>query len=109
MGKASKALQAFIDNIPDSKLTGFPEGAGTIYTDQDFRLDMQGASCEERMLMTKQKTTSGGYNLQIQVNRGTKVTTLKPLAPQTVAGPVIATGTETASVIRANFVATMKI
>ena len=42
MGKATKALSAFIDNIPDNKLEGIPEGAGTIYKDQDFRLDNQG-------------------------------------------------------------------
>ncbi|PUU82922.1 hypothetical protein B9Z19DRAFT_966241 [Tuber borchii] len=98
MVNAKKSLQNFInDGIPASKLTGFPESAGTIYSDQNFRLDMQG------------KTTDGKYNLQIQINRGTKLTTLKKAAPATVAGPVLATGTESAETIRANFRATMKL
>ncbi|KAG0633584.1 hypothetical protein HOY80DRAFT_929857 [Tuber brumale] len=97
MGKGSKALRAFINDIPDSKLTGFTESAGTIHFDQDFRLDMQG------------KTTNGGYNLQIQINRGTTISTLKAAAPRTVAGPVIATGTESATVIRNSFIAKMLI
>lgn len=42
MGKANKALNTFIDNIPASKLHPLPTSAGTIYTDSDFRLDMQG-------------------------------------------------------------------
>ncbi|CAZ82270.1 unnamed protein product [Tuber melanosporum] len=97
MGKANKALRDFINDIPDSKLTGFPESGGTIYSDRDFRLDMQ---C---------KTSNGGYNLQIQINKGTTITSLRSSAPRTVAGPVLATGTESASVIRANFIALMKI
>lgn len=44
MGKASKALQAFINGIPDAKLTGISQSPGTIYHDTDFRLDMQGVS-----------------------------------------------------------------
>ena len=43
MGKASKALKEFINGIPDSKLTGLPDQAGTISSDKDFRFDMQGA------------------------------------------------------------------
>lgn len=42
MGKASKALIAFIEDIPDLKLSGFSEAAGTIHSDDNFRLDMQG-------------------------------------------------------------------
>lgn len=42
MGKARKALENFIDEIPKAKLTGFPSSAGTIYRNEDFRLDMQG-------------------------------------------------------------------
>jgi len=44
MAKGKKALRDFINGIPDAKLTGFQESGGTIYTDQDFRLDMQGVS-----------------------------------------------------------------
>jgi hypothetical protein len=43
-GKTGKLLTAFIDEIPDSKLEALPNNAGTIYTDDDFRLDMQGVS-----------------------------------------------------------------
>lgn len=42
MGKATKALKAFIEDIPDAKLTGFPTVGGTIYKTTEFRLDMQG-------------------------------------------------------------------
>jgi len=42
MGKATKALKEFIDGIPDSKLTGFSVGSGTIHKTTEFRLDMQG-------------------------------------------------------------------
>ena len=42
MGRASKALAAFIEDIPDLKLSGFSAQAGTIHSDDDFRLDMQG-------------------------------------------------------------------
>ncbi len=42
MGKASKALKSFIEDIPDDKLTSFTDGQHTLYTSDDFRLDMQG-------------------------------------------------------------------
>lgn len=42
MGKADKALVAFINAIPDDKLTAIPTNTGTLYRDTDFRLDMQG-------------------------------------------------------------------
>lgn len=42
--KGAKALTAFIDGIPDSKLTEWSEAAHTIYTNTDFRLDNQGVS-----------------------------------------------------------------
>lgn len=44
MGKAISAVETFIDNIPDEKLEGFSKKVGTIYSDKDFRLDMQGVS-----------------------------------------------------------------
>jgi hypothetical protein len=44
MGKTRKAMIAFIDDIPDSKLEG-GISSGTIYTDhRNFRLDNQGVS-----------------------------------------------------------------
>lgn len=42
MGKADKALVAFINAIPDDKLTSIQTTATTLYKDTDFRLDMQG-------------------------------------------------------------------
>ncbi|KAF2255933.1 hypothetical protein BU26DRAFT_12098 [Trematosphaeria pertusa] len=77
MGKASKALKGFIDNIPDSDLEALPTSAGTIYSDDNFRLDMQGM------------TSSQEYNLQVQINKGTTISTLKKFSPATVAGPVL--------------------
>ncbi|KAI0490146.1 hypothetical protein F4859DRAFT_523957 [Xylaria cf. heliscus] len=78
MGTADDSLRDFINGIPDSKLQYFSPSDTTIYSNTNFRLDMQGI-------------TSGSprcYNLQIQVNYATKITTLKKAAPQTVAGPV---------------------
>ena len=39
---------AFIDNIPDTKLIGFSEEGCTIWSDEDFRIDMQGVSPLQR-------------------------------------------------------------
>lgn len=44
MGKAIKAVKEFIDGIPDSKLETLPTKAGTIHSNNDLRLDMQGVS-----------------------------------------------------------------
>lgn len=44
MGKANKDLKAFIEEIPDDSLNALPTIPGTIYSDIDFRLDMQGVS-----------------------------------------------------------------
>ncbi|KAM6503280.1 hypothetical protein JOM56_000223 [Amanita muscaria] len=77
MGKAKKALIAFIDAIPESKLTGFPSSAGTIWNTTEFRLDMQGM------------TTKKEFNLQIQANKDASITSVKRIAPSTVAGPVL--------------------
>ncbi|KAG0632899.1 hypothetical protein HOY80DRAFT_897391, partial [Tuber brumale] len=94
-GQAKKSLRDFINEIPNSKLTGFRESTGMIYSDRNFRLDMQG------------KTTDGRYNLQVQINGGTTISTLQGFAAETVAGPVLATGTESAGTIRAGLLDTM--
>lgn len=44
IGKASKALVQFINDILEEKFIGLPDTAGTIYKKRDFRLDMQNAS-----------------------------------------------------------------
>ncbi|RSL47613.1 hypothetical protein CEP54_013304 [Fusarium duplospermum] len=76
---AKKLLAEFIDDIPDDKLLEFSDTPSQIYSQQNFRLDMQG------------KTTAGGWNLQIQVNSGAETRALRTLAPQTIAGPVLIT------------------
>ncbi|KAH7305447.1 hypothetical protein B0I35DRAFT_443806 [Stachybotrys elegans] len=72
-----KLLRDFIDEIPDSKLQGLPNSQTTLYRDQNFRLDMQGM------------TSSGQWNLQIQVNNRPKASSLREYAPDTVSGPVL--------------------
>ncbi|KAK4063426.1 uncharacterized protein Triagg1_9446 [Trichoderma aggressivum f. europaeum] len=99
MGKADKQLKAFIENIPDSSLTALPTNPGTLHKDTNFRLDMQG--------MTKKQE----HNLQVQVNKGTTITSLKKVAPKTVAGPVLVKSKEPSSAadIRAELLAKMLI
>ena len=41
MGKATKALKEFINEILQSVLEALPTSAGTIYANGNFRLDMQ--------------------------------------------------------------------
>jgi len=67
-----KALKAFIDEIPVAKLENFPGSPGTLYSDDNFRLDLQGL-------------TSTAYNLQIQANKGAPNTSVRKVAPQSVA------------------------
>ncbi|RKU44771.1 hypothetical protein DL546_006444 [Coniochaeta pulveracea] len=76
---AMKQLVAFVENIPDNKLKGLAPNAvpGTIHNDANFRLDLQGM------------TSNHDWNLQIQVNYGCKITSLRSVAPDTIAGPVI--------------------
>ncbi|KAM0259449.1 hypothetical protein ACHAQJ_003344 [Trichoderma viride] len=99
MGKASKSLKAFIDEIPDSSLTGLSTSPGTIYSDTDFRLDMQGM------------TTAQEHNLQVQINKNTTISTLKKFAPKTVAGPVLVPSNSPSSAadIRAQLLAKVSI
>ncbi|ETS84909.1 hypothetical protein PFICI_02934 [Pestalotiopsis fici W106-1] len=92
MGKANKSLKEFINNIPDSVLEALPTAPGKMYSDTNFRLDMQGM------------TTAGEHNLQVQVNNQTTISTLKKHAPKTVAGPVLVPkgNTTDAATIRAS-------
>ncbi|KAK4246189.1 hypothetical protein C7999DRAFT_33404 [Corynascus novoguineensis] len=75
MGKASAAIRAFIESIPDEKLTGFadPDPSYTIYSNTDFRLDLQ----------NKTSTKPPNYNLQVQVNRQSTISTLKRMKKKT--------------------------
>lgn len=74
-----KLLALFIDDIPDDKLLEFSDTPGEIYSQRNFRLDLQG------------KTSSGGWNLQIQVNYGAETEALQAMAPDTISGPVLVT------------------
>ncbi|KAK3293066.1 uncharacterized protein B0H64DRAFT_205336 [Chaetomium fimeti] len=74
-GKAPMAIRAFIESIPDAKLVGFadPNPTYTIYTNVDFRLDLQ----------NKTSTKPPKYNLQVQVNRHSTISTLKNMKQKT--------------------------
>ena len=98
MGKANKALTEFLDNIPDSKLTGISETPGTLWNDENFRLDLQGVSTVSYYILPKLiallaslaytrnhwlQMTSGTpkkFNLQVQINKQSPITSLKTLA-----------------------------
>jgi hypothetical protein len=99
MGKATKLLKAFINGIPDHVLIGISTNPGKIWADTDFRLDMQGM------------TSAQQHNLQVQINNGTTISTLKKFAPQTVAGPVLAPSDDsmTPAEIRAQLLAKMLV
>ena len=58
MGKASKALTAFIKGIHDDKLKDIGESQHTIYQDTDFRLDMQGVSTSFELSSSDSTRTS---------------------------------------------------
>ncbi|KAK3332335.1 hypothetical protein B0T19DRAFT_100867 [Cercophora scortea] len=72
MGKAANSIVSFIDSIPDEKLVGFskPNPSYNVWKDADFRLDVQNMTSDKPQM----------FNLQIQVNSGTGITTLKKLA-----------------------------
>ncbi|KAI9694131.1 MAG: hypothetical protein M1822_003402 [Bathelium mastoideum] len=76
--KGAKALIAFIDDIPDSKLTGWTEGEHTIYKDIDFRLDNQGKTADNKH-----------YNVHVQINNGVTISTLKKNKGQTVSNVLV--------------------
>lgn len=90
-----KALKAFIECIPASKLENFPSNAGTLFKDNDFRLDLQNVSTGpdsdpfspiHTLSKTSAQLTSTAYNLQIQANKGSENTSVRKAAPQSVAG-----------------------
>jgi hypothetical protein len=74
MPALQKKIKEWIDDIPDNKLDG-AFGHRSIYKDRDYRLDNQGETTHEPRM----------FNLQVQVNRGCKGTTLARLAPYMVA------------------------
>jgi hypothetical protein len=104
MGKNTKRVAAWIEDIKDDKFTAFPSKTSNIYKDTNFRLDMQGVcnklflrsaltpsvkdcACCACSLTSPEYMTSGtpkNYNLQVQINNETTITSLKKMAPQTV-------------------------
>lgn len=99
VSKGRQDLFDFIDKIPEGKLMGFRNSTGLVYSDRDFRLDMQGLT-----------TSDKSYNLQIQANKGTKITTLKKVAPKTVSHVIVPADAEwTADELRAKFKAASRI
>ncbi|KAM5540050.1 hypothetical protein V8D89_006190 [Ganoderma adspersum] len=80
--KASTALTDFITGIHDDKLKDIGESQHTIVKDTDFRLDMQGMTTAQP---NKKPPVPSKYNLQVQINRQTKISTLKKHQPATVA------------------------
>ncbi|CAG8973062.1 hypothetical protein HYALB_00010836 [Hymenoscyphus albidus] len=78
----SKALKEFIATIPAAKLEGLPKKAGTIHSNDHFRLDMQG------LTTVRKNSPPQSHNLQIQANSGSKNKQVAKIAPATVAGAV---------------------
>ena len=74
-GNPTKWIKAWIDSIPDSKLEGGIRDRGKIYHDRDLRLD-----CQETL-----RGEVAEYNLQVQVNKQCRHTSVKNIAPDTVA------------------------
>ncbi|KAJ5225133.1 hypothetical protein N7468_006358 [Penicillium chermesinum] len=100
MGKASKALKAFIVGIPDGKLSGFTSGEHTLYSDADFRLDNQGLTTGDPQY----------YNLHVQINNQTTISTLQREKGATIANTLVPTdGSWTPEQIRVALLANMKI
>ncbi|MCJ1264617.1 hypothetical protein MMC22_004491 [Lobaria immixta] len=98
MGRSNKSLELFIQEIPDSELTGFSANGGTIYHDNNFRLDMQGMT-----------TGSEYFNIQIQVNRQTTISLLKKMSPVTVSLVLVPVDANwTAAELRAKLMAARK-
>lgn len=110
MGKNTRLCKAFVESIPAEKLSGFVTNTGTIFSDNDWRLDMQGVSTRDPMgfassmvLTTGQMTSDkpSQHNLQIQINKQTSITSLKKHAPKSVATLIVpADGSMSAEQVR---------
>ena len=64
--EARKAYDDFIDSLPPWKLDELPDTPRTLHHDDNFRLDFQGLTTDPPQQ----------YNLQIQIQKGTKIKTL---------------------------------
>ncbi|KAJ5470345.1 hypothetical protein N7530_007702 [Penicillium desertorum] len=81
MGKGSKSLKDFIVGIPDGKLSGFTSGEHKLYSDINFRLDNQGLTTGHPQY----------YNLHVQINNQTTISTLQRAKGATVANTLVPT------------------
>jgi len=113
----SQVFRDFLYEIPDSKLEGFPPGTGAdtlfpkpIRPGDNFRLDKQGVSryCSSHKILvhpldlqiltyhppTKQFTQEGYHNLHIQANKEARATTIKKLAPSSLAVVLVLEGSQ---------------
>ncbi|KAH7041427.1 uncharacterized protein B0I36DRAFT_312828 [Microdochium trichocladiopsis] len=82
MGKSKSAknvLLEFIESIPTHKMEGLPFTQTTLYSTSNYRLDMQGMTSGDPQF----------HNLQIQANKQSTITSIRKLAPKTVAGEVL--------------------
>ena len=88
MGKITKRVKEFIENIPNSKLDGLPSTGGKPQTfTSTCKVYVSPINILSKF-MTQSQMTSGDpkqHNSQVQINKQTKVTSLKKAAPQTVA------------------------
>jgi len=57
MGRRQKAFNEFIDGIADEKLEGLSKQAGTIASDDNYRLDMQGVRDWPRFAVSYEKAS----------------------------------------------------
>ena len=86
-----KVLSAFVDDIPEAKLQNFPGSPGTLHKDANFRLDLQGVSAIFPQFRTSMcstvsaQVTKTAYNLQIQAKNGAPNTSVRKVAPKSVA------------------------
>lgn len=95
MGAADKFIQQWIDDIPNSKLEGGLRTSGQVHSDIDARLDAQG--------LVRKPDGSYSINLQLQLNRGIRISTLKKFAPVSFAWcEVPENGGGTAAMIKQN-------
>ncbi|WEW56992.1 hypothetical protein PRK78_002451 [Emydomyces testavorans] len=74
MSKAKKAGRQFIEAIPDHKLKDIPDSTTLLCKNRNFRLDMQGVTTKDPKK----------WNIQVQINNQTTITTLKREKGKTV-------------------------
>ncbi|KAI0406156.1 hypothetical protein F4802DRAFT_613781 [Xylaria palmicola] len=77
MVATAKTLRAFVEGTPDGKLVYLPP-SGTIHITEDFRLHVLGVTSEQPPRCM----------LYIQVNKGTRIATMKKMEGKNIVGPL---------------------